>query len=30
LKEQLGLRFESRNAAVRSMIIDHVEPPAQD
>jgi uncharacterized protein (TIGR03435 family) len=28
LKKQLGLRFESRRAPVRSMIIDQIEQPA--
>ena len=28
LKEQLGLKFESRVASVQSMIIDHVEEPS--
>jgi uncharacterized protein (TIGR03435 family) len=28
MKEQLGLKFESRRAPVKSMIIDHIEEPA--
>lgn len=28
LKDQLGLKFESRRAAVKSMVIDHIEKPS--